>query len=77
VAPYLWSLLKFSPDISFLATMPLIVKLHIINFYLLIGIFPFTRLVHILVAPNPYFWRRPQLVRWYRKETPLAGGRID
>ena len=67
MAPYLWSLLKFSPDISFLATMPLIVKLHIINFYLLIGIFPFTRLVHILVAPNPYFWRRPQLVRWYQR----------
>ena len=76
-SPYLWSLLKFSPDISFLATVPLIVKLHIINFYLLIGIFPFTRLVHILVAPNPYFWRRPQLVRWYRRRASLAGEKVD
>lgn len=76
MAPYLWSLLKFSPNIGFLATMPLIVKLHIINFYLLIGIFPFTRLVHILVAPNPYFWRRPQLVRWYRRRTSPAGERV-
>lgn len=67
MAPYLWSLLKFNPNVSFLAAMPLIVKLHVINFYLLIGIFPFTRLVHILVAPNPYFWRKPQLVRWYRR----------
>ncbi|TAM84655.1 MAG: respiratory nitrate reductase subunit gamma [Acidobacteria bacterium] len=73
LAPYLWSLLKFNPNISFLATMPLVVKFHIINFYLLIGVFPFTRLVHILVAPNPYFWRKPQLVRWYRKVAPLAG----
>lgn len=77
MAPYLWSLVKFSPDISFLATMPLVVKLHIINFYLLIGIFPFTRLVHILVAPNPYFWRRPQIVRWYRRGASLAGGKAE
>jgi nitrate reductase gamma subunit len=77
MAPYLWSLVKFTPDISFLATMPMIVKLHIINFYLLIGIFPFTRLVHILVAPNPYFWRRPQLVRWYRRAASPAGGKVD
>ena len=77
MAPYLWSLVKFNPNVSFLATMPLIIKLHIINFYLLIGIFPFTRLVHILVAPNPYFWRRPQLVRWYRRGTSLAGGKAD
>jgi len=77
MAPYLWSLVKFNPDISFLATMPLVVKLHIINFYLLIGVFPFTRLVHILVAPNPYFWRRPQLVRWYRRGASLAGGKVD
>jgi len=31
----------------------------------LIGFFPFTRLVHILVVPNPYLWRRTQVVRWY------------
>ncbi|MEJ2010148.1 MAG: respiratory nitrate reductase subunit gamma [Acidobacteriota bacterium] len=77
MTPYLWSLVKFNPDISFLATMPLVVKLHIINFYLLIGIFPFTRLVHILVAPNPYFWRRPQLVRWYHRGASLAGEKAD
>jgi len=66
MAPYLRSLLFFSPDISYLATLPWIIKFHLLNFYLLIGIFPFTRLVHILVAPNPYFWRKTQVVRWYR-----------
>jgi nitrate reductase gamma subunit len=66
MTPYLRSLLFFSPDISYLVTMPWIIKLHLLNFYLLIGVFPFTRLVHILVAPNPYFWRKPQVVRWYR-----------
>lgn len=65
--PYLWSLLKFSPDISYVAALPFAVKLHIIGFYLVIGFFPFTRLVHILVIPNPYLWRKPQVVRWYAK----------
>jgi len=34
--------------------------------YTLIAVAPFTRLVHILVTPNPYFWRKNQVVRWYR-----------
>ncbi len=24
--------------------------------------------VHVLVIPNPYLWRKPQVVRWYRKQ---------
>src|SRR5450759_3816488 len=65
--PYFWSLLKLNPDISYVTPMPWLVKVHIINAYLLILLFPFTRLVHILVVPNPYLWRKPQVVRWYRK----------
>jgi nitrate reductase gamma subunit len=65
--PYLRSLLELSPDIAVVAAMPLLAKLHIINAYLLVGFFPFSRLVHILVVPNPYLWRRPQVVRWYRR----------
>jgi nitrate reductase gamma subunit len=51
--------------------MPLGVQLHILMAFIIICIAPFTRLVHILVVPNPYLWRRPQVVRWYRaqKET--------
>ncbi len=48
--------------------MPLAVKLHIVNAFVLIGFFPFTRLVHILVTPNPYLWRKPQVVRWYGRQ---------
>jgi nitrate reductase gamma subunit len=66
-APYFWSLLELNPDISYVTPMPWLVKLHIVNAYLLILLFPFTRLVHILVIPNPYLWRKPQVVRWYRK----------
>lgn len=71
-APYLWSLVKFNPDVSYITALPYVVKLHIIVFYLMIGLFPFTRLVHILVIPNPYLWRRPQVVRWYGKAGAAA-----
>lgn len=66
-APYLWSLTTLNPDISYIVAMPFSVKLHIINAYVLILLFPFSRLVHILVVPNPYLWRKRQVVRWYRK----------
>ena len=69
----IWSLAKLSPDVSYLATMPLLVKLHIINAFLIIAVFPFTRLVHILVAPNPYFWRKTQVVLWNWDRTRIRG----
>jgi len=64
-APYLWSLAKLQPDVGFVTGLPWLVKLHIANAFVLIGFFPFTRLVHVLVVPNPYLWRRTQVVRWY------------
>jgi nitrate reductase gamma subunit len=64
-APYLWSLFTLSPDITFVTAMPWMVKLHIISAYAMIAFAPFTRMVHILVVPNPYLWRKPQVVRWY------------
>jgi nitrate reductase gamma subunit len=74
-APYLWSLVKLNPDISYITAMPTMVKTHVVNAWLLIGFFPFTRLVHVLVVPNPYLWRKPQVVRWYRRPaSPLASG---
>lgn len=66
-APYFWSLLFLNPNVSYVSAMPWLVKLHIVNAYVLILLFPFTRLVHVLVVPNPYLWRKPQVARWYRK----------
>jgi len=64
LSPYLWSLLKMNPDITYVTPMPLLVKMHIVGNFVLIGFFPFTRLVHILVVPNMYLWRKTQVVRW-------------
>ncbi len=66
ICPYLWSLVRFAPDLGYITLLPPLVKTHIVLAYIMIGIAPFTRLVHILVVPNPYLWRRPQVVRWYR-----------
>jgi nitrate reductase gamma subunit len=66
-APYLWSLVLLNPDVSYVAPLPPEVKLHLVNAFVLVGFFPFTRLVHILVVPNPYLWRKPQVVRWYKR----------
>jgi nitrate reductase gamma subunit len=65
MSPYLWSILKLQPDVSYVAAMPHLVKLHVVLAFLTIDFFPFTRLVHVLVIPNPYLWRKPQVVRWY------------
>lgn len=73
LSPYLWSLFKFNPDVSYLATLPLVVKAHILVAWLIFGLIPFTRLVHILVAPFPYLWRKPEVVRWYGRPLPEAG----
>ena len=66
MTPYLWSLIKLNPDIGYIAGMPWMVKLHVATAFLILTFFPFTRLVHVLVVPNPYLWRRVQMVRWYR-----------
>ena len=65
ISPYLWSLVKLQPEINFVIGLPWLVKLHIVSAWVLIGFFPFTRLVHVLVVPNQYLWRRAQVVRWY------------
>ena len=66
-APYLQSIFLLQVDVSYVVGMPLLVQLHIVNAFVIITLFPFTRLVHILVIPNPYLWRKPQVVRWYRR----------
>jgi len=67
LSPYLWSIFLLQPDVSYVAAMPHLVKFHIVLAFLTIGFFPFTRLVHVLVIPNPYLWRKPQVVRWYAR----------
>lgn len=65
-SPYLYSVFLLQPDIQLVAELKMVAKLHIIGAWVLIAIFPFTRLVHALVAPVPYLWRPLQQVIWNR-----------
>ncbi len=71
VSPWLWSLVKLDPQISYLANMPWIVQLHAVNAFLLVAIFPFSRLVHVVSIPLGYLGRPYQVVIWYRQRRSL------
>lgn len=62
--PYLRSLWVLQPDIGMIAPLPHLVKTHILVAYLLVAVFPFSRLVHMLIVPIQYLWRPYQLVVW-------------
>ena len=65
LSPYLWSIIKFNPHIEAINAMPIVIKVHIVGAFTILGLFPFTRLVHFLVAPFHYIWRPYQQVMWY------------
>ncbi|MEK9146393.1 MAG: respiratory nitrate reductase subunit gamma [Elusimicrobiota bacterium] len=73
LTPYLWSLVRLSPDLALVAPLPWLAKAHIVGAFAIIAYFPFSRMVHVLVVPNPYLWRRPQVVRWHGPRS-FAGG---
>jgi len=71
MTPYLYSVFALSPNVDLIAQLStsnamalLMVKTHIASAFLIIGIIPFTRFVHFLVAPVDYIWRRYQVVVW-------------
>jgi nitrate reductase gamma subunit len=67
VTPWVVSLAIFQPAPQYVASLPLIPKLHFLNATLLIAIFPFGRLVHMITFPVSYLWRSFQLVIWTRR----------
>ena len=65
--PWLISLFKLNPKISYLTVLPWPVQVHAVGGFVLIALFPFSRLVHIVTAPVTYLWRSYQLVVWNRQ----------
>ncbi|MGE5375371.1 MAG: respiratory nitrate reductase subunit gamma [Bacteroidota bacterium] len=68
VTPWVASLVTFQPAPEYVSALPLIPKLHFLNATLLILLFPFTRLVHMVTFPISYLWRSFQLVIWTRRK---------
>jgi nitrate reductase gamma subunit len=65
--PYLLSLLTLQPNLSLVTPLPWVIKLHVINFFILLAVFPFSRLVHIVAYPLGYLIRPWLIVIWNRK----------
>ena len=68
VTPWVVSLATFHPAPQYVSALPLIPRLHFLNATLLILLFPFTRLVHMITFPTTYLWRSFQLVIWTRRK---------
>lgn len=65
--PYLWSLVTFNPQIEYMADFPLVFKLHAAGAFLIVGLLPFTKLVHLLYVPVRFLMDPPILYRWRSK----------
>jgi hypothetical protein len=44
--PYLRSVFRLEPDLGYISAMPHVVKLHVVNAYVLLALLPFTSVVH-------------------------------
>jgi len=67
--PWMLSLLVFNPQIQYVTALPWVVKLHMLTGFLIILLFPFTLLVHLVTFPITYLWRPIQVVIWNRRPT--------
>ena len=67
-SPYLWSILTLQPRPELVAPLPWTIQLHVFNFFILLAIFPFTRLIHIITYPLSYLFRPWQIVVWVREQ---------
>jgi nitrate reductase gamma subunit len=64
LSPYLWSLVKLSPETAAVFALPWVIKLHIVGAFAIVLMVPFTRLMHFIVAPLHYIGRPYQQVIW-------------
>ncbi len=65
--PWLRSLVDLAPDASPIAHLPAEVRVHMFLGFVIILLFPFTRLVHIFTFPIRYLMRPWQVVMWNRR----------
>lgn len=74
--PWLWSLVRLDPDASTVTGLPVFIQSHLISGFVVILLFPFTRLVHVFAIPIEYLWRPYQVVIWNRNPCPPASSTL-
>jgi len=67
--PWFWSLAALHPETSTVAPLPAFVKLHFVFGFVVVLLFPFSRLVHLVKFPVQYLWRPYQVVIWNHRTT--------
>lgn len=72
--PWLISLFTLRPNAEYVTALPWLVKLHMLGGFVVILLFPFTRLVHLVTFPVPYLWRPYQMMIWYRRDRKVRPG---
>ncbi|HET7102864.1 MAG TPA: respiratory nitrate reductase subunit gamma [Terracidiphilus sp.] len=72
--PWFWSLAGLHPEIRTVALLPPFVKLHFVFGFVVILLFPFSRLVHLVALPIQYLWRPYQVAIWNRLPGKLPAG---
>lgn len=68
IGPWFRSLLSFSPDPGLMPQAPFSFQLHTLAALVLLGLWPFTRLVHVWSVPIEYLGRVPILMRAHNPE---------
>ncbi len=67
IEPWIASLFQLQPEVELMGRLPVVVQLHALGGFLLVALFPFTRLVHVVTVPVTYLWRPYQVVIWNRR----------
>jgi nitrate reductase gamma subunit len=57
IAPWIRSIVTFTPDYTLMINVPLMYKIHILAAFLIFALSPFSRLIHIWSLPLPYLLR--------------------
>jgi len=76
LTPYLWSLLTLRPDTTAVFALPWVIKAHVVGAFFIVLVIPFTRLMHVLVAPLHYIVRPYQQVIWNWDRTTVRSPRM-
>ncbi len=63
VGPWIRGMLTLQPDTTLMAGVPVLLQVHIALAFVLFGISPFTRLIHVYSIPFGYLTRAPLLYR--------------
>ncbi len=75
--PWLRSLARLHPDAGTVTGLPVFIQSHLISGFVVILLFPFTRLVHVFAIPLEYLWRPYQIVIWNRDPRQPRGPAIS